>query len=231
MSRGRPVRYRLSFVSGVAFVALIAVTAAAQSPAPPADSNPGKLTITGSFDAVSTYMFRGIRQHSTGIALWPVADLGAAVYSGNGGLKSAGINVARNSCTQVKPRRGPTGKCDRSDFTRPWVSRCGGVRSPTTTRYTAEQCVTTVKEIMFKLGSTQRVPGPAALTRTGVAFEFAPSKASGGAGGGGKRGEVSRARRRPGFADRMLAHRAVSRDRPPTTRAQHRHACRNRLRQ
>ena len=29
----------------------------------------------------------------TGIALWPVADLGIALYSGDGGLKSAGVNI------------------------------------------------------------------------------------------------------------------------------------------
>ncbi len=32
------------------------------------DPNPGALTLTGSFDGVSTYMFRGIRQNATGIA-------------------------------------------------------------------------------------------------------------------------------------------------------------------
>src|SRR6476660_1991200 len=76
-------------------VALASASSAfAQTPASaPPDPNPGNLTLTGSFDAVSTYMFRGIRQNATGIALWPVADVGAAVYSGKGRVKSVGVNI------------------------------------------------------------------------------------------------------------------------------------------
>jgi hypothetical protein len=64
--------------------------ASSQTPAPTTstDPNPGALTLTGSFDGVSTYMFRGIRQNATGIALWPVLDLGVAIYSGEGHVKS-----------------------------------------------------------------------------------------------------------------------------------------------
>ena len=58
---------------------LWAVQTSAQTPAP-ADPNSGDMTLTGTFDAVSTYMFRGIRQNATGIALWPVGDLGLAVF-------------------------------------------------------------------------------------------------------------------------------------------------------
>ena len=38
---------------------------------------------------LNQYMFRGIRQNSTGFATWPAVDLGIAAYSGDGGLKSA----------------------------------------------------------------------------------------------------------------------------------------------
>ena len=74
-------------------------SAAPQTPAAstasqePADPNPGAFTLTGGTDFVNRYMFRGIRQNSTGIAIWPWADLGIAAYSGEGGLKSVGINV------------------------------------------------------------------------------------------------------------------------------------------
>ncbi len=69
----------VSTITGFTVVAAFASTAAGQTPpAAPPDPNPGGFTLTGSFDAVSTYMFRGIRQHSTGMALWPVADLGVA---------------------------------------------------------------------------------------------------------------------------------------------------------
>ena len=87
-------RQGLCSLAGFTLIVALAMPAAAQTPAaPPADPNPGSMTLTGSVDAVSTYMFRGIRQNSTGIALWPVADLGVALFSGNGGLKSIGANV------------------------------------------------------------------------------------------------------------------------------------------
>ena len=47
-------------------------------------------------DFQSTYMFRGIRQHSTGVAAWPWADLGIAAYAGDGAVKSVG-SVTVNS--------------------------------------------------------------------------------------------------------------------------------------
>src|SRR5678816_3724856 len=60
---------------------LIAAPAFAQTPEAK-DPNPGALTLTGSFDFLTQYMFRGIRQNSTGIAMWPAVDLGIATYSG-----------------------------------------------------------------------------------------------------------------------------------------------------
>ena len=60
--------------------------------APAVDPNPGAMTITGTFDFLNQYMFRGIRQNSTGIAMWPAVDLGIAAYSGDGGFKGVGIN-------------------------------------------------------------------------------------------------------------------------------------------
>jgi hypothetical protein len=67
---------RLSVCMWLVVAAVVyAGPAAAQSPQPSADPNPGAMTLTGSFDVVSTHMFRGIRQNATGIALWPVADL------------------------------------------------------------------------------------------------------------------------------------------------------------
>jgi hypothetical protein len=38
-------------------------------------------------------MFRGIRQHSTGMVLWPVADAGVALHAGDDGLKSVSLNL------------------------------------------------------------------------------------------------------------------------------------------
>jgi hypothetical protein len=134
-----------------------ALPASAQAPAA-SDPNPGNITLTGSFDVVSTYMFRGIRQHSTGIALWPVADLGFSVYSGDGGLKSASVNVGTwNSLhTGDTGSDGPSGKLwYESDFYAALGLGFGkGVAFTTTyTAYTSpNNSFSTVKEIMFRLG-------------------------------------------------------------------------------
>ncbi len=71
---------------------ILASTPAWAQDAAAADPNPGALTLTGSLDFLNQYMFRGIRQNSTGFAMWPAVDLGIAAYSGDGGLKSVGIN-------------------------------------------------------------------------------------------------------------------------------------------
>jgi len=57
-----------------------------------ADPNPGAMTITGNIDLLNQYMFRGLRQNSTGMVLWPSFDLGIALHEGKGGLKTAGVN-------------------------------------------------------------------------------------------------------------------------------------------
>jgi hypothetical protein len=58
------------------------------------DPNPGALTFTGGLDVPTLYFFRGIRQElDQKLTLWPFGDLGIALYSGDGGLKSAAVNV------------------------------------------------------------------------------------------------------------------------------------------
>ena len=83
---------RRSALAVVAAVGVLVVTSAPAFAQEPKDPNPGAMTLTGSIDFLNQYMFRGIRQNSTGIAMWPAVDLGIAVYSGDGGLKSVGIN-------------------------------------------------------------------------------------------------------------------------------------------
>src|SRR6185295_1436192 len=102
------------------------------------------------------YMFRGIRQNSTGIAIWPAMDLGIAAVSGKGGLKSVGINIGTwNSLhTGDTGLDGPSGKLwYESDFYASLGLGFGGGTSLTTT-YTAytspNNGFSTVKEIMFR---------------------------------------------------------------------------------
>jgi hypothetical protein len=148
-------RSALAAMAATCMVALASTPALAQDPP---DPNPGALTLTGSFDVVNQYMFRGLRQNSTGVAMWPAVDLGIAAYSGMGGLKSVGINFG----TWNSLHTGDTGQDSasgklwyESDFYAALGFGFGGGASFTTT-YTAytspNNGFTTVKEIMFKLG-------------------------------------------------------------------------------
>src|SRR5690242_19655411 len=72
------------------------VSAATVSPARAqgsADPNPGSLTLTGGFDFANAYFFRGIFQDDTGVVMWPYGELGFALHSGDGLLKSVSVNV------------------------------------------------------------------------------------------------------------------------------------------
>ena len=140
---------------------VVAQSAPAQSSAAasqePADPNPGAFTLTGGVDFLNQYMFRGIRQNSTGFATWPWADLGIAAYSGDGGVKSVGINLGTwNSLhTGDTGTDGPSTKLwYESDFYATLgLGFGGGVSFATTyTAYTSPNgSYSTVKELMFKL--------------------------------------------------------------------------------
>lgn len=52
-----------------------------------------KVAVTGGLDFSNRYNFRGIRQNSGEVSIWPYADAGIPVFSGNGGLKAVTINV------------------------------------------------------------------------------------------------------------------------------------------
>ena len=148
-------RSALAVVAAVSVMVVISAPAFAQEAAK--DPKPGAMTVTGSLDFLNQYMFRGIRQNSTGIAIWPAIDLGLAAFSGEGGLKSVGINFGTwNSLhTGDTGQDGPSGKSwYESDFYAALGFGFGGGTSFTTT-YTAytspNNGFTTVKEIMFKL--------------------------------------------------------------------------------
>lgn len=80
---------RVAAALGAAAALLWATPASAQSP----DPNPGAMTLTANFDVVNAYMFRGIPQDESRVIMWPSADLGIALFSGDGGLKSVGVNI------------------------------------------------------------------------------------------------------------------------------------------
>jgi hypothetical protein len=172
------------------------------------DPNPGALTLTGAIDFLNQYMFRGIRQNSSGIASWPAVDLGIAAYSGDGGLKSVGINLGTwNSLhTGDTGQDGPSGKLwYESDFYASLGFGFGGGTSFSTT-YTAytspNNGFTTVKEIMFKLAvdDSGKLGKAAVKPYIALAREFDTDVAQGQADGGDNAGTYLEIGFAPGYS-------------------------------
>ena len=162
----------------------------------PADPNPGNLTVTSSIDLTNVYMFRGIRQDDTKVMIWPAADLGLSLYSGNGALKSAVLDFGSwNSLHTGNAGLKSASKklWYESDFYTSFsLGFAGGVSLGTTyTAYTSPNAgFTNVKEVMFKLGVDDSARlGKAALKPYGiVAFELDTAPGVGQADGGLKAG-------------------------------------------
>jgi hypothetical protein len=198
-------RCGISVLSAAALIVSVASVAGAQSAA--ADPNPGALTITGATDFTSAYMFRGIRQEDDNLILWPYFDLGIAAYSGDGGLKSVGVNFGTwNSIHKgLSGTEGPSGKLwYESDFyTTLSLGFGGGFSFGTTfTAYTSpNNSFSTVKEIAFKVAEDDS----AILNKWAVkpyallAFEFDTDLNTGQADGGAEAGKYLELGIAPGY--------------------------------
>lgn len=130
-----------------------AATASAQ-----ADPNPGALTVTAGLDFPSLYFFRGIRQETDpGLTMWPFGDLGIALYSGDGGLKSASVNVGvwNSLHTGSSGSDGPTGGLHYEEdfYTTLGLGFGGGITVGTTfmALTSPNAMFATVKELQFKV--------------------------------------------------------------------------------
>jgi hypothetical protein len=188
----------------------LALPAAAQDPNPGnlTDPNTGNLTVTSSIDLTNAYMFRGIRQDDTKLIVWPAVDLGLLLVSGDGGLKSAGLNFGSwNSLhTGNAGLKGASKKLwYESDFYATLsLGFGGGVSLGTTyTAYTSPNAgFTNVKEVMFKLGVDDSAKlGKGALKPYGiVAFEFNTEPGIGQADGGLKAGRYLEVGIGPGWS-------------------------------
>jgi hypothetical protein len=122
------------------------------------DPNPGALTFTGGVDFPTVYFFRGIRQETDpGLTMWPYGDLGISLFSGDGGLKSASVNVGIWNSLQTgsSGSDGPTGGLHYEEdfYATLGLGFGGGISVGTTfTAYTSPNAMfTTVKEISFKV--------------------------------------------------------------------------------
>ena len=86
MSSIRSVRVGLSVLGALVMVTLLSSPAWAQDPAP-------VVIVTGGLDVTNQYNFRGIRQNTEGVSIWPYVDFGFTPFRGDGGLKTVGLNV------------------------------------------------------------------------------------------------------------------------------------------
>src|SRR5262245_26861266 len=166
------------------------------------------MKLTGGYDFVSTYMFRGIRQNGTGLAMWPAADLGIALHSADTGLKSVGVNIGSwNSLhTGDTGADGPTGKLwYESDFYATLALALGPsttVNSSFTAITSPNSTFTTVKEIGFKVS----IDDTSYLVRASlkpygfIVFEVDTSPGVGQADGGSRAGRYLELGIAPGYA-------------------------------
>jgi len=127
------------------------------------DPNPGALTFTGGFDVLPgvPYIFRGLVQESDPkVTMWPYADLGIALFSGDGGLSSVGINFGVWNSLHTGSS-GLDGATDRLHYEEDFYATLalgfkGGVSLGTTfTAYSSPNgAFTTVEELSLKISKT-----------------------------------------------------------------------------
>jgi hypothetical protein len=150
-----PVQRAAAAIAAAALL-LWAAPARAQN----ADPNTGAITLSGGFDVLNAYHFRGIPQDEDdfGSIMWPYADLGIGLFEGDGGLKSIGVNLGTwNSLhTGGAGLDGPGKLWYESDFYATLGFGFGGGTSigVTYTAYTSPNGMfSTVKEIAFKFAA------------------------------------------------------------------------------
>jgi hypothetical protein len=134
---------------------------AAGSTPPPPDPNPGSLTFTTNMDVLAgtPYIFRGIVQESDPkLTLWPAGDMGVALYSGSGGLKSASVNFGVWNSLHTGSS-GSDGSTDKLHYEEDFYTALGlgFSKASFTTTYTAYTSPNgtfgTVHELAFKFAS------------------------------------------------------------------------------
>src|SRR5688500_18927594 len=78
LMQSRAVR---SILAGLTLIVLGTSTASAQ------------VVVAGGLDFTNQYNFRGIRQNSEGVSIWPYVDLGIPLATGDGALKAVTLNL------------------------------------------------------------------------------------------------------------------------------------------
>jgi hypothetical protein len=171
-------------VAAAATLAMLSVPGSARAQG--ADPNPGAITFTGGLDAPSVYVFRGILQETDPkLTLWPYGDIGLALASGEGSVKSVGINFGVwNSL--MTGSSGSDGFSEHLHYEEDFYATLsfGFSKSitfgTTYTAYTSPNLMfNTVKEVSFKVAQASRI-NPYGV----IAFEVGEFGADGGANKG-----------------------------------------------
>jgi hypothetical protein len=173
------------------FLLAAALPVSAQQPAAPTGRT---ASVSGGFDVRNHYMFRGVRQNSTEIAMSPFVDFGISPFVSEGSIKRIGINVGfwNSLHTGDTGSGGPASKLwYESDFSGTFgVTFSRGVSLGTT--YTAyvspNDMFSTVKEISFRLAldDTKRIvaTNPYALVAFELGADIGEGQVDGGIHGG-----------------------------------------------
>jgi hypothetical protein len=81
----RSIRAIRLVLAGLALIALGTSNAWAQ--------NDPQVAVTGGLDITNQYNFRGIRQNTQEVSIWPYVDFGIPAFSGDGALKAVTVNL------------------------------------------------------------------------------------------------------------------------------------------
>lgn len=193
---------RLCNSRGSAAIAVLAMTITMMTTgvarAQGADPNPGAITFTGGLDAPSVYVFRGIVQEvDPKLTMWPYGDLGIALGSGDGAVKSVGLNVGVWNSLQTGSS-GTDSYTGHAHYEEDFYATLGlglarNITLGTTfTAYTSPNVLfNTVKEISVKVAQASRI-NPYGL----IGFEVGEF----GADGGGRKGTYLELGVGPAFA-------------------------------
>lgn len=182
----------MSFIRAVCFGVSVAVVATVLTASPAwAQDPPPVVVVTGGLDVTNQYNFRGIRQNTEGVSIWPYVDFGFTPYRGEGGLKTFTFNVGSWNAihSQINEDDFGTGnKWYESDFyTTAGFGFSKATLGFTYTSYTSPaDLFSHVKELSVKVG----VDDSAALGRGAlkpyalIAFELDDNQADAGAESG-----------------------------------------------
>jgi len=174
-------------------------------------ANDERVTVAGSVDFRSAYLFRGVRQDDTGTIMWPAAQIGVRLHAADRGLTSVRVSVGSwNSLhSGWAGSDGPSGKrWYESDVYTTLALGFGSVATLDTT-YTVyrspNKMFTAVKEISVRASVDRPLLGRAALKPYALAaFELDAQPGAGQLDGGFKAGRYLELGVAPSYSVRRL---------------------------